>query len=177
MSAYACSAPIHFGGLAGCAAQNILTDSAENPSSHKWLASALTSYMNAESAAVQRAPCDICWFVQFPYDVGTGSEAFGKLLSSSASSNSPECCLSGSIAIHATRIECLLLGAEHDMLEASAQAADATTHDSSGAQQPLLSFLQGLVDASPGGTGSNTHARAQTKTDTSGADAKSTGVH
>ena len=150
ISDYACSAPIHFGTVLACAAQDEIHKSGVNPSSHARLSSALTTYLHAAAAGLQQDPSDICWFVQVPYNVGGSAEDSRTLLSNSASSSSPECCLSGSVAIDAASIECLILSAEHDFLQAFVEVDEdgPAAQSCSTAQPPMLSFLQGVADDS-----------------------------
>lgn len=163
LSEYPCSAPIHFAGVLECASEVDDIAGAEDPCNHTWLPAALTTYMHDVASGLRHAPGDVCWFVQTPYIVARDPEAPGTTaegsrsftnLSNSACSASPECCLSGSIALDASRIECLLLSAEYDFVTQAIAAEPIDGADgcgqSSAPHLPTLEYLQGLVEGSRG---------------------------
>ena len=88
-----------------------------NTDDNSWFQSALTSCLTAAASRLRRPVAEVRWFCEMCYEVLPGH-----LLSYSDDFSSPECILSGSLAVIGCNIESMMLDAEHCVAEASVGA-------------------------------------------------------
>lgn len=128
ISDHKCGCTISYNDVAQCsseAAEGAAVVITNNSCNVEWFLPALNLFLHSVSVQHQAAVADVCRLLEFPYKL-PGC----KFLSASATVSTPECCISASVSLAASSIECRMLADENVVLE------DVHTHECDTARCP-----------------------------------------